>query len=123
MSVKIPEWGGTSHQFASDSKGNKWLTTDLIEQAKGLSVMDIPLEHLCVDASIEGIPIRTFVMHMKATLRSDLNCPIILDENGAIFDGRHRAAKAIFEEAKSIKAVRFDSDPAPTIQGKSDDQA
>ena len=44
---------------------------------------------------------------------ADLNCPIILDEDGEIMDGRHRIVKAIITHEKTIKAVRFDENPEP----------
>jgi len=61
---------------------------------------------------------RTFVAHMKMVLECDLKHPIILDENGGIFDGGHRVAKALLENAETIKAVRLTEDPMPIIKGE-----
>ena len=53
------------------------------------------------------------VMHVKAILESNLDFPIILDEDGYILDGRHRIMKAILNGESTIKAVRFEENPAP----------
>jgi hypothetical protein len=53
------------------------------------------------------------VMHIKAVENADLKCPIILDEDGEIMDGRHRIMKALWKGKKTIKAVRFDVNPSP----------
>ena len=58
-----------------------------------------------------GDTMRSFLEHMKQVQEADLSYPIILNEDGAIIDGRHRFCKAILEGHKTIKAVRFDLDP------------
>jgi hypothetical protein len=50
---------------------------------------------------------------MKTVYDSDLSFPIILDEDGALMDGRHRVMKAILIGQETIKAVRFDENPRP----------
>jgi hypothetical protein len=50
---------------------------------------------------------------MKRIMKADLNYPIILDEDGEIIDGRHRVIKALYLGHKTIKAVRFDTNPEP----------
>lgn len=119
MRVK-PAWDKLSGQYVSDDSGNKWMVTELIKETEEqeLEVMDIPLDHLCIaDKTICGVPIKKFVEHMKQILDVSLDYPIILDEDGAIFDGRHRVARALLSEIESIKAVRFDIDPTPSIYG------
>jgi len=113
-------WEGTTKQYVSDDDGNKWLISELIAETKEqkLEVMDIPLDHLCVaDKTICGVSIKKFVAHMKQILNASLEYPIILDEDGAIFDGRHRVARAMLDDIKSIKAVRFETDPRPSVIG------
>ena len=51
--------------------------------------------------------------HFKAVVAADLDCPIILEEDGDIMDGRHRIMKAMYEGRDTIKAVRFDANPSP----------
>jgi hypothetical protein len=119
MQIK-PAWSKLSGQYVSDDNGNKWLVTELIAETEEqeLEVMDVPLNHLCVaDKKICDVSIKEFVSHMKQVLDASLDYPIILDEDGAIFDGRHRVARAMLDETESIKAVRFETDPCPSITG------
>ena len=113
MKIK-KEWNCLSDQRSTDKDGNTWLMSSLIYKAKDLKPFDIPLEHLCISSKkIGDTSIRGFVSHMKMVQDADLSYPIILDEDGAIFDGCHRVAKALLEGKESIKAVRFEEDPAP----------
>ena len=50
---------------------------------------------------------------MKRVQETDLDHPLILDEEGFIMDGWHRVAKALLEGRETIKAVRFETTPAP----------
>lgn len=113
ISIKKP-WENISDQSVTGDNGEVWIVSDIIEHSKNLPVKDIPMDHLCIDAKIGGMKIREFVSHMKLILEADMNFPVILDEDGKIFDGRHRAARALLEGHESIKAVRFDTDPRPT---------
>ena len=110
-------WTSSAEQYVSDDHGNRWSVAELIEYAKDLDVFDMPMDHLCIDRKIGGPDIRGFVAHMRLVLDADLEHPIILDENAAIFDGRHRVAKALYEGRETIKAVRFVKDPPPTSRG------
>ncbi|GAG07020.1 unnamed protein product, partial [marine sediment metagenome] len=42
---------------------------------------------------------------------ADLSCPIILDDEGYVMDGRHRVMKALLLKKETIKAVRFEKNP------------
>jgi hypothetical protein len=108
--MKIPEW--TPDQYARLGK-NTWAVGRLISLSKDFPVMEIPLDHLNIYNTYDKITLREFVMHMQAALNSDLNYPIILDEDGEILDGRHRVIKALFKGFRTIKAVRFDENPTP----------
>ena len=55
---------------------------------------------------------------MKRVLNTDLNYPIILNEEGFIMDGWHRVTKALLEGRETIKAVRFEKTPPPDMQGE-----
>ena len=92
---------------------HSWSVARLHQLAKELPVMEIPLDHLNVNYKYSSLHLREFVMHMKAVLEADLSYPIILDEDGELLDGRHRLMKAMFENHKTIKAVRFDENPPP----------
>jgi hypothetical protein len=104
-------WDGLKNQNVSDSSGKTWSVANLIEYTKDLPVMEIPLDHLCIDKDLGNINLRKFVAHLIHVRDCDLDIPIILDENGSIFDGFHRVAKAILENKETIKAVRFEEDP------------
>ena len=54
-----------------------------------------------------------FLHHMNRVMEADLNYPIILSEEGLIFDGVHRLVKAKFLGHTEIYAVKFSKDPEP----------
>jgi len=54
---------------------------------------------------------RDFIAHIKLVNDADLSYPIVLNENGALIDGKHRLAKAILEGRKTILAKRFVREP------------
>jgi len=110
--VKIPEFHSVDTQVAQIGR-HEWSVARLIQLAKDLPVMDIPLDHMSVYTRYNDLTLREIVMHMKTALDSDLSCPIILDEDGDVLDGRHRIMKAILQGEKTIKAVRFDENPEP----------
>jgi hypothetical protein len=56
--------------------------------------------------------LRSFMEHVRLVETADLSYPVLLNEDGFIIDGRHRLAKAILTECKTIKTKRFDKDPA-----------
>lgn len=90
-----------------------WSVARLFELSRELPVMDVPLNHLNVFYEYERLTLREMVTHMKAVNDADLSTPIILDEDGELMDGRHRLMKAMLIGAETIKAVRFDENPAP----------
>jgi hypothetical protein len=90
-----------------------WSVSRLIALSQHLPIMEVKLDHMSVWYKYETMPLRDMVMHMKAVLNADLSCPIILDEDGEILDGRHRVMKALLEGKETILAVRFDENPPP----------
>ena len=92
---------------------NEWSVARLFELSKDLPVMEIPLPHLNVYYIYEKLTLRDMVMHFKAVNDANLTFPIILDEDGDVMDGRHRIMKALLTGAKTIKAVRFETNPSP----------
>lgn len=80
-----------------------------------LTVYEIPIVAINLSDVLSdgGMRVREFLGHMKAVLAADLSFPIILDEDGEIMDGRHRILRAMHEERTTIKAVRFEENPAP----------
>lgn len=110
--MKIKPWGPPSDQMCNIGK-HHWSVCRLFELARGLPVMDVPLDHLSVWHYYQRLTMRELVMHMKAVQDADLSFPIILDEDGEIMDGRHRVMKCMLEGIPTIKAVRFDENPSP----------
>lgn len=110
--VKIPDAAGLDAQY-SKLGTNKWRVSRLIQLAKDLPVMDVPLDHLNVYNTYERLSLRQMVMHMRQVLSADMTCPIILDEDGDLMDGRHRVMRALLEGHATIKAVRFEENPIP----------
>lgn len=110
--MKIPDFYSTKTQMAVLGK-HKWSVARLFELTRNFEVMEIPLDHLNIYSKYKELTLREMVMHMKATQEADLGCPIILDEDGELMDGRHRIMKALLMGENTIKAVRFDENPSP----------
>ncbi|WP_434513793.1 hypothetical protein AB6Q56_14525 [Dechloromonas sp. ARDL1] len=110
--MKIRPWVSPQDQMCSIGR-HSWSVPRLFELSRELPVMDVPLNHMHLYYTYEKLTIRELVMHMKAVQDADLDCPIILDEDGEIMDGRHRLMKAMLTGAETIKAVRFDENPSP----------
>ena len=90
-----------------------WGICRLIERAKDLEPFDLPLQAIYIGENIWS-PItnpKKLAEHMKQKMAADLNCPIILNDQGFIMDGWHRVARALYEGHATIKAVRFDVTP------------
>lgn len=92
-----------------------YLVTSLIEQSKNLPVIDIPLAAIFVGSDVFSPITNAYELakHMKRVQETNLEYPIIMDEEGFIMDGWHRVAKALLEGRSTIKAVRFEQTPAP----------
>ena len=110
--MKIPDWIPPKDQLCTLGQ-HSWSVPRLFELARGLPVMEVPLDHLCLAHYYKKLGLREMVMHMKAVNDADLKKPIILDEDGELMDGRHRLMKAMLLGKKTIKAVRFDENPKP----------
>ena len=110
--IEIPEFLTIDEQYVEIGNAT-WSVARLITLSRNLKVMTIPLEHLNIDISYEKLSGIDLVMHMRAIIKADLSFPIILGEDGNILDGRHRIMKSLWKNKKTIKAVRFDSNPEP----------
>lgn len=106
-------WEGVGDgQCIKGDDGEVWLVIDLIEQAKELPVIDIPLEHLCINRNVGNSQrLLEFAKHMKQVQEADLSYPILLCEEGTILDGCHRVIKALVNGERTIKAKRFTAPP------------
>jgi len=110
--MKIPEWLSISEQVCNIGC-HQWSVARLIQLSKDFPIMDVPLDHLNTWYKYENLTLREMVMHIKAVQDSDLDFPIILDEDNNVMDGRHRLMKAILLGKETIKVVRFEENPRP----------
>lgn len=110
--MKIKPWCAPRDQSITLGR-HTWAVAKLFGMARGLPVMEIPLDHLNVYQVYERLTMRELVMHMRAVQDADLSAPIILDEDGELMDGRHRIMKAMLTGAETIRAVRFEENPTP----------
>lgn len=110
--MKIKPWITPNDQMCCLGR-HSWSVPRLFELARELPVMEVPLDHLSLYYTYEKLTLREMVMHMKAVNDADLSCPIIIDEDGELMDGRHRLMKAMLLGERTIKAVRFDENPSP----------
>lgn len=115
--VKVDKWSPDHRKQESTSKaGWTWLVTDVIAKAEELPVIEVPLQHMYIDYKLGKMPIRNFVEHMKNVMDADLDCPIIADYDGVLFDGRHRLAKALYEGRTTVKMKRFEDYLPPSFR-------
>lgn len=110
--MKIKPWHSPSEQMCRIGS-HHWSVARLFELSRNLPVMDVPLNHLCVNYCYSNLNLREMVTHIKAVNDADLEKPIILDEDGDLMDGRHRLMKAMLLGKETIKAVRFEENPTP----------
>lgn len=64
---------------------------------------------------------RTIAEHLKMVEAADTAYPILLDAEGRLMDGMHRAVKRLSQGHSDIWATRFNSTPAPDFVGVSAD--
>lgn len=94
--------------YFTDGRGCWWSVAKLADDTKHLPVFDCPLAAL----DLSGVPwqganILELSAHIKRVLDADIDCPILLDWEGSIADGRHRVLKALAEGRRTIKARRM----------------
>ena len=53
--------------------------------------------------------------HVELIRGGDLAHPIILDSDGRLMDGMHRACRALLDGVERIPAVQFEEDPEPDL--------
>lgn len=89
-----------------------WRVSRLLKLTENLKAFKMPIKHLNIYNLYPEINTTIgFVDHVKRVNSADLSCPIILDDEGYVMDGRHRIAKALMKEKKNILAVRFEKTP------------
>ena len=104
---------GLDDQVFQDGKRH-WRISRLITLASVLKPFKMPLKHLYVyNVYPRPDTTREFVEDVRKVNNADLSCPIILDDEGYVMDGRHRIMKSLLQGKKKILAVRFKETPPP----------
>lgn len=88
--------------------------------ARELPVEEIPIEQIVgLDQVTWFSPdgdqptVRTIAKHARRILACDLSYPVILTEDGRVFDGMHRIARHFVDGRETIRAQRFAVNPEP----------
>ncbi len=117
------------HFRRSDRGLLAWDVDRLVELSAGLTPFDVSLseireldETFWFDAEGATPTCRRIALHAKLMNETDLIHPIILSQDGRVMDGMHRVCKALIEGRETVRAVRFDVDPAPDHIGVSPDE-
>jgi hypothetical protein len=107
------------HRRKTDNKYYIWFVDDLWRLSESLPIKEMSSESV-IDLDKDGwfskdapTP-RNILNHMKRILDADLNYPIILNSDGLIMDGAHRACKAILLNMNTVKVVQFENPPDPS---------
>jgi hypothetical protein len=96
-----------------------WLTERLWHLAENLPVKTVALESIaefdlnCWFDEKRSPTCRAVAVHARKIYEADLSYPVILSAEGFLMDGGHRLAKAWLLGLKEIRAVQFETDPAP----------
>lgn len=99
-------------QQAQNYDGVSYPIMSLIEASKDLEIIEVNVADLYTNIGITRDPsIYEFCLEMKIVLTADLDEPILLAPTNFILDGKHRVARAIFENVEKIKAIRFKDMP------------
>jgi hypothetical protein len=93
-------------------RDRKYEVHEALRCAKDLPVKELRLDELYISyCNPAHDTLRDFVAHIKSVMEADLDHPILLNEDGACIDGKHRICKALLEGKETIKAKRFETDP------------
>ncbi len=109
------------HLVETDKGRLVWDVNKLIELTKNMPIIEVSLNeiaeldepHWHEEGGWKKPIARDIALHAKLIYESDLDYPIILHANGRVIDGMHRCCKALILGQKTIKAVRFETDPEP----------
>lgn len=107
------------HSRYTETGRHIWDVTKLVEVAHSLSMFDKPLDDIEELAENywfhdgEAPSCNRIIEHIRLIDETDLSFPIILCSKGRVMDGMHRICKAKLEGHRTIKAVQFETDPAP----------
>ncbi|MBS3993137.1 MAG: hypothetical protein KGZ87_05430 [Bacteroidetes bacterium] len=104
-----------------DQHGNIYSALKLIEQSKKYKQFDLPLIGINLNRPAWNIGnLADFIHHVDRLRHTNIDHPIILDNEGVICDGLHRVCKAILEGKTTIKAIRLEEMPPKDRQENKD---
>jgi len=96
----------------------------LIALSCGLTPFDLPLSEIheldqpfWFEHEGDTPTCRKIAEHAQLIAETDLSYPIILDPEGRVMDGMHRACKALMSGSPTIRAVRLPELPDPDFVG------
>ena len=109
------------YHFATSEQGfDAWDVDRLVALSAELPVRDVPLSSIeeldtafWFGADGGTTTVRIMVEHFRLINEVDPSYPIILGVEGQVMDGMHRVARALLEGRRSVKAVRFETQPDP----------
>jgi len=108
------------HLWPTGEGLDAWDVHRLIRLSRGLPVRDVAVSSIkdldCeywFAGSREPATVRKVVEHVRLIAEVDMSHPIILGADGRVMDGMHRVARALLDGHATIKAVQFETDPAP----------
>ena len=83
-------------------------------------IAELDLRYWFSEAGDEPTP-RAIAEHLKLVHAANTSYPILLDAQGRLMDGMHRAVKRLSQGHSDIWAIRFNNTPAPDFVGVSAD--
>ncbi len=113
---RIWEAGGRQERIYDAAIKGEWRVSDLRTAVENEPEFDLYLNQFDFQSHhFECTDLVEFASHMKHVQEADLSYPVILNEKGAMLDGRHRMVKALLEGKESVKAKRVPKGTPATI--------
>lgn len=112
---KVKLWVAEPLQdYYCDRDGNRYSVARLLDDSKDLPVFEVPLAAIDLSNQIwSDCNMFELAFHVKKCRDAEIRCPILLDWNGYVADGRHRIIQAIVMGKTTIKARRMQWKPVP----------
>lgn len=106
------------HTTIRDGKRLLWFTERLWREAQSLEPFEIKMSSIKeLDQNCwfttQAPTLREVSKHFARIEGTNLDYPIILNEDGSLMDGGHRLCKALLEGKTTVNAVQFKTMPEP----------
>ena len=105
--------------FERNGEKYLWFTQRLWALAKDLPIFEFEVSSFnCFDKDVwfgsqHKPTVKKVLEHYRKIEQARFDYPIILSQDGSIFDGVHRICRAYLDGRKTIPAVKFEIDPEP----------